>query len=201
MVTQNIGELSASGGSQTFGGDVPVNASLVAVLREVEIYKPIIAAVNGFCIAGGMEMLQGTDIRIAAETASFGIGEPRRGLFPGGGSTTKLPRQIAFAHAMEILLTAEPISARKAYEYGIVNEVVPLDQLMPTAMDYARRIAETAPMPSRMLKRFAAETLPKGPTEIAGIARAQVDAINRSEDWVEGRAAFAEKRPPKFKGK
>ena len=69
MVTQNIGELSASGGTQTFGGDVPVNASLVAVLREVEIFKPIIAAVNGFCIAGGMEMLQGTDIRIASENA------------------------------------------------------------------------------------------------------------------------------------
>src|SRR5262249_57985231 len=85
MVTQNISELSASGGTQPFGGDVPVNASLVAVLREVEIFKPIIAAVNGFCIAGGMEMLQGTDIRIASETASFGIGEPRPGLVPGGG--------------------------------------------------------------------------------------------------------------------
>src|SRR5262249_12515765 len=114
MVTQNISELSASGGPQAFGGDVPVNASLVAVLREVEIFKPIIAAVNGFCIAGGMEMLQGTDIRIASETASFGIGEPRRGLFPGGGSATQPPPPIALAHALGILLTPAPVNAPPA---------------------------------------------------------------------------------------
>ena len=110
---------------------------------------------------------------------------------------TRIPHKIA----MELLLVGDTIDAKRAYEVGYANKIVPLDQLMATAMDYAKRIADTAPMPSRMLKRFTSETLPKGPTEIAGIARAQVDAINRSDDWIEGRAAFAEKRPPKFKGK
>jgi len=201
MVTQNIGELSASGGSQTLGGDVPVNASLVAVLREVEIYKPIIAAVNGFCIAGGMEMLQGTDIRIAAENATFGIGEPRRGLFPGGGSTTKLPRQIGYAHAMEILLTAEPISARKAYEYGIVNEVVPLDQLMPTAIRYAELICQNGPLAVRAVKESAVKGLAlpyKEALEHEMLYSAQVFS---TEDAMEGIAAFQEKRKPNWKGR
>jgi len=201
MVTQNIGELSASGGTQTFGGDVPVNASLVAVLREVEIYKPIIAAVNGFCIAGGMEMLQGTDIRIASENASFGIGEPRRGLFPGGGSTTKLPRQIAFAHAMEILLTAEPISARKAYEYGIVNEVVPFDQLMPTAIKYAELICQNGPLAVRKVKESVLKGLALPFKEALDQEMAFSGEVFSTEDAMEGIQAFQQKRKPNWKGR
>jgi enoyl-CoA hydratase len=202
MVTQNIGEITASGGSQTLGGgDVPVNASLVAVLREVEIYKPIIAAVNGFCIAGGMEMLQGTDIRIAAENASFGIGEPRRGLFPGGGSTTKLPRQIGFAHAMEILLTAEPISARKAYEYGIVNEVVPLDQLMSTAIRYAELICQNGPVAVRTVKESVLKGLALPFKEALDQEMLYSAQVFSTEDAMEGIAAFQEKRKPNWKGR
>jgi enoyl-CoA hydratase/carnithine racemase len=102
---------------------------------------------------------------------------------------------------MELLLLGEAIDAQRAYEVGYVNKVVPVTALLPTAMDYARRIAATAPLPSRALKRFVAETLPKSPTEIAGMARAQVDAIFASEDWVEGRSAFREKRPPSYRGK
>ena len=99
------------------------------------------------------------------------------------------------------MLLGEPIDAQRAYEVGYVNKVVAVAELMPTAMDYARRIAATAPLPSRALKRFVTETLPKSPTEIAGIARAQVDAIFASEDWAEGRAAFAQKRPAVYRGK
>ncbi len=202
MVTENIGAITASGGSQTLGGgDVPVNASLVAVLREVEIFKPIIAAVNGFCIAGGMEMLQGTDIRIASENASFGIGEPRRGLFPGGGSTTKLPRQIAFAHAMEILLTAEPISARKAYDYGIVNEVVPLDQLMPTAIRYAELICQNGPIAVRTVKESVLKGLALPFKEALDQEMVYSGQVFSTEDAMEGIRAFQEKRKPNWKGR
>lgn len=201
MVTQNIDALSASGGTQTMGQDFPVNASLVAVLREVDIYKPIIAAVNGFCIAGGMEMLQGTDIRIAADHASFGIGEPRRGLFPGGGSTTKLPRQMPYPWAMEILLTAEPISAQKAYHYGVVNEVVPLADLMPTAMRYADLICKNAPLAVRKVKESAVKGLGMPLKQALDQEMIYAGEVFSTEDAMEGILAFQQKRSPVWKGK
>lgn len=201
MVTQNIGELQALGGTQTMGQDFPVNASLVAVLREVEIYKPIIAAVNGFCIAGGMEMLQGTDIRIASENATFGIGEPRRGLFPGGGSTVKLPRQMPFPWAMEILLTAEPISAQKAYHYGIVNEVVPLADLMPTAIKYAELICKNGPYAVRKVKEAALKGLALPLKEALDQEMAYAGEVFSTDDAMEGIRAFGEKREPVWKGR
>jgi enoyl-CoA hydratase/carnithine racemase len=102
---------------------------------------------------------------------------------------------------MELLLVGEPIDARRAYEVGYVNRVVPVAELMPTALDYARRIAATAPLPSRALKRFVAAAMPKGPTELAGVARVETDAILASDDWQEGRRAFAEKRAPDYKGR
>jgi enoyl-CoA hydratase len=161
--------------------------------------KPVVAAVNGWCIGGAMVLTTMADIMVVAEDAKFSYPEVKIAF--SGGLISNLVTRIPHKIAMELLLVGDTIDARRAYEVGYANKIVPLDQLMPTAMDYAKRIADTAPMPSRMLKRFTSETLPKGPTEIAGIARSQVDAINRSDDWVEGRAAFAEKRPPKFEGK
>ncbi len=161
--------------------------------------KPVVAAVQGWCIGGAMVLTTMADIMIVAEDAKFSYPEVKIAF--SGGLISNLVTRIPHKIAMELLLVGDTIDAKRAYEVGYANKIVSLDQLMPTAMDYARRIADTAPMPSRMLKRFASETLPKGPTEIAGIARSQVDAINRSSDWIEGRAAFTEKRPPKFKGK
>ena len=101
---------------------------------------------------------------------------------------------------MELLLVGDNMTVQRAYEIGYVNKVVPVGDLQSTAMDWAQRIAATAPLPSQMLKRFVLETLPKGPTEQAAVARVQVEAINDSDDWAEGQAAFAAKRPPVYHG-
>src|SRR5438067_3629226 len=113
--------------------------SVYAVLRNVKIYKPIVAAVGGPCVAGGMEMLGGIDIRIATPTATFGVMEPARGLFAGGGTTVRLPRQLAFPAAMEFLLTAERFPASRALELGLINEIVSDDELLDRAIDWAHR--------------------------------------------------------------
>src|ERR1700677_3675511 len=117
-----------------------------AVLHRYPIYKPIIAAVNGVCVAGGFEMLSSTDIRVAVPDARFAVMEPKRGLFAGGGSTVRLPRQMPYAFAMELLLTADMVDAERALAMGLINQVVPGDQLMNTAYEYAEPIAGHAPL-------------------------------------------------------
>ncbi|MCB1548056.1 MAG: enoyl-CoA hydratase/isomerase family protein [Hyphomicrobiaceae bacterium] len=164
----------------------------------VPVDKPVVGAVSGWVVGGGMVLTTMCDILVAAQSARFSYPEVKVGF--SGGLIANLAARIPHKIAMELLLVGEAIDAQRAYEVGYVNKIVPQDQLMPAAMDYARRIAETAPIPSRMLKRFAAAVLPKGPTEAAGIARAQVDTINASADWVEGQAAFAAKRAPAFRG-
>jgi enoyl-CoA hydratase/carnithine racemase len=165
----------------------------------VPVDKPVIGAVAGWVVGGGMVLTTMCDILIAADTTRFSYPEVKVGFT--GGIITNIAARIPHKIAMELLLVGDPIDAKRAYEVGYVNKIVPVAELMPTALDYARRIAATAPLPSRALKRFVAECLPKGPTEIAGIARAQTDAIFESADWEEGRKAFAEKRQPAYRGK
>jgi enoyl-CoA hydratase len=165
----------------------------------VPVDKPVIGAVAGWVVGGGMVLTTMCDILIAADNTRFSYPEVKVGF--AGGIISALATRIPHKVAMELLLVGEAINAKRAYEVGYVNKVVPVADLMPTALDYARRIAATAPLPSRALKRFVAETLPKGPTELAGIARAQTDTIFDSEDWAEGRKAFAEKRPPDYTGR
>src|SRR5680860_1135137 len=126
-----------------------------AVLRNYELHKPVIAAVNGFCTAGGMEMLGGTDIRLACPEAQFAVMEPKRGLFAGGGTTVRLPRQIPWAVAMEFLLCADLIPASRAYEMGLLNAVVPGDELLDAARGYAARIVANAPLAVQATKQSA----------------------------------------------
>ena len=165
----------------------------------VAVDKPVIGAVAGWVVGGGMVLTTMCDILIAADNARFSYPEVKVGFT--GGIISNLASRIPHKIAMELLLLGEPIDAQRAYEVGYVNKVVAAAELMPTAMAYAARIAATAPLPSRALKRFVAETLPKSPSEIAGIARADIDTIFASEDWVEGRAAFVQKRPPRYRGK
>jgi enoyl-CoA hydratase len=165
----------------------------------VGVDKPVIGAVAGWVVGGGMVLTTMCDLLLAAENARFSYPEVKVGF--SGGLISNLAARIPHKIAMQLLLLGEPIDAQRAYEVGYVNKVVPVAELMANARDYARRIAATAPLPSRTLKRFVAELLPKGPTEVAGIARAQIDAVFASEDWAEGRAAFAEKRPAIYKGR
>ena len=164
-----------------------------------DVFKPIIAAVNGYCIAGGLEFLQGTDLRIAAEHATFGLGEVRWGIIPTGGSHIRLPRQIPWAVAMELLLTGRPITAQRAYDIGLVNEVVAADQLMPTALKWAETICKNGPLAVRTAKEIAVRAL--GLESGFVLEKAIGARVFASEDAKEGPRAFAEKRPPRFTGR
>jgi enoyl-CoA hydratase len=172
-----------------------------ALLRSVDLFKPVIAKVNGYCIAGGLEMMQGTDIRVAAKHASFALQEPKWGLFPGGGSTVRLPRQIPYCKAMEILLTGERLTAVEAFQWGLVNYVVPASQVAAKVDTIARAIVENGPLAVRKIKESVIRL--RGLPEAEALAREPEFAmpVFASEDAKEGPRAFKEKRRPKFTGR
>jgi enoyl-CoA hydratase len=169
-----------------------------AVLRNVKLYKPIIAAIDGPCVAGGMEMLGGIDIRLATPRATFGVLEPKRGLFAGGGTTARLPRQVPYAAAMEFLLTAEAFPASRALELGLLNEVVEPDQLMDRAHQWAERILANGPLAVRATKESVVRGLSGTLREAYKIESEISGVVFQSDDAKEGPKAFAEKRPPNW---
>ncbi len=172
-----------------------------AVLRNAKIYKPIIAAVGGPCVAGGMEMLGGVDLRIATPNATFGVMEPKRGLFAGGGTTVRLPRQLAFPAAMEFLLTAEAFPAQRALEVGLLNEIVEPDELLDRARDWAHRITANAPMAVQATKESVLRGLALDLEAAYKVEEELSGKVFSSEDAKEGPKAFAEKRPPRWTGR
>lgn len=165
------------------------------------VTKPVVAAVRGICVAGGTELLQATDIRIASEDAKFGLPEPRWALFPAGGSTVRLARQIPYCRAMEILLTGDLIGAQEALEIGLVNRVVPSAEVLDTAYAFAERIAANGRVAVQAIKRSVLETSGV-PLEAAyAIEAGHARRALSTEDSIEGPLAFSEKREPRFSGR
>lgn len=169
--------------------------------RGLEVWKPIVAAVNGYCVGGGVTLLLATDIRIAVPHAEFGLGEVKRGTIAGSGGTQRVMRQLPHAIAMEMLLTGDRIDAAKAERWGFVNAVVPPAELMSTARDYAKRIIANAPLAVQATKELALRSRDLSLAD--GLRLEQMTSFilqQVSADVQEGRTAFMEKREPRFRG-
>lgn len=171
------------------------------LLRTFDVVKPVIAAINGHAIAGGMELAQGTDLRIAADSAKLGVQEVKWAIFPGGGSTVRLPRQIPYARAMELLLTGDLITAAEAFDLGFLNRVVPPAEVLPAAMELAERIAANGPIAVQAIRRSVRECRGRPEGEAMKIESEMAAPVFRTEDAREGPLAFMQKRKPVFQGR
>jgi E-phenylitaconyl-CoA hydratase len=167
--------------------------------RGLEVWKPVIAAVNGYCLAGGMTLLFATDIRIAAEHAVFELSEVKRAILPGNGGTQRALRQLPYAIAMEMLLLGRRLTAPEALAYGLVNRVVPLTDLLPTAHEVARRLCEHGPLALRAVKELAIRSQSVPLEHGLRLEEAFQEFLRTTEDAREGPRAFAEKRKPAYR--
>lgn len=168
--------------------------------RGLEIWKPIIAAVNGTCVGGGMTLLLATDIRVAASHAMFALPEGMRGIVPANGGTQRILRQLPHAVAMKMLLLGDRMSAAEALHWGLVNDVVDAGEVMNTARAYARRIAQAAPLSTQATKELALRSRDLNLSDGLRMEQLMQKILRGSEDSAEGRLAFTEKRQPVFGG-
>ena len=202
IVVTGAGSRSFTAGADV-SGDLSANEETAAVinralLKTVPLSKPMIAAVNGACLGGGIELLLATDIRYAAPHATFGLPEVKWAIYPFGGAAAKLAHQIDHVHAMKLLLSAENIDAENAARIGLINEVVPAEHLIERAIITAEGIASNSPMAVQAVKRFVATGAAEQAEAREPFEQALGDAVRASPDFVEGVAAFRERRQPSY---
>ncbi len=171
------------------------------ITRGLEIWKPLIAAVNGYALAGGLELALACDIRIAAETATFGCSEVKRGFHHCDGGTVRLPLIVGLGNALKMQLTGEQIDAREALRIGLVSEVVAPQDLMPTAERYAATISKNGPLGVRSAKESMLRSLGRVLEDALRFENILFSTLTQTEDYQEGPKAFAEKRAPVWKGR
>jgi enoyl-CoA hydratase/carnithine racemase len=196
-------DLKATARRTTDGNDVQGDARppFGRITREFDCSKPMIAAVNGVALGGGLELALACDIIVAADHARFGLPEPRVGLFAGAGGIHRLARQVPFKVAMGLLLTGRMFGAEEAHRIGLVNEVVPLAELMATAERWAAEILECSPLSVQLTKESALDGLQHSVDEALARDRGRVTRLLASADFVEGPKAFSEKRKPQWTGR
>jgi enoyl-CoA hydratase len=170
-------------------------------LAEAPPAKPLIAAVEGYALAGGFELALACDLIVAANNASFGLPEVKRGLVPGSGGMLRLPRRLPYHVAMEALLTGDMIAAKRAHELGLVNDLVEPGTALEAALKLAEKIAANGPLAVRTVKQIVTESLDWRTDDMFALQNPRMAHIFSSEDAKEGATAFAEKRPPVWKGR
>ncbi|WP_338879097.1 enoyl-CoA hydratase/isomerase family protein [Achromobacter veterisilvae] len=168
--------------------------------RGLEVWKPVVAAVNGHCLGGGMTLLLATDLRVCVPTATFGLTEVQRGVFPANGGTQRVAQQLPHAIAMEMLLLGDAFDADAANRWGLVNRVVPREELLPAAMAYARRLAANAPLAVQAAKELALRSRDADLATGLRLEQLFLRLLQDSQDVAEGTRAFAERRAPRFQG-
>ena len=202
IVLTGAGERAFSSGADV-SGDLsagPETARIVndALLKTRTYTKPIVSAVNGDCIGGGVELLLSTDVRAAAPHARFGLPEVRWSIYPFGGATVKLVQQIGYVHAMQLLLTGTLIAADEAARLGLVNRVVAADALMAWALETAETIAANSPTAVQAVKQQISATIAAHASSREALEQELGDRVRASDHFQEGVRAFLEKRPPKY---
>lgn len=202
IVLTGAGERAFSSGADV-SGDLSADPEIArivndALLKNRPYTKPIVAAINGDCVAGGLELLLSTDVRAAAPHARFGLPEVRWSIYPFGGATTKLVQQIGHVHAMELLLTAKLIDADEAARIGLVNRVVPAEALMPWALETAEAIAANSPTAVQAVKEQISATIAAHTQSREALEQQLGDRVRAGQHFTEGVRAFLEKRKPNY---
>ena len=169
-----------------------------ALLKTRVYTKPIVGAVNGDCVGGGLELLLSTDIRVAAPHARFGLPEVKWSIYPFGGATIKLVQQIGYVHAMDLLLTARLIDAAEAARLGLINQVVETERVLPVALEIAERIAKNSPSAVQAVKQQISGTIAEHARSREALEQELGDRVRGGKDFGEGVAAFREKRQPRY---